>query len=540
MNPLRQLIARTLAAAYRKTVGTGETYTLMDAKLGKFLSGNTTNAGKTVNQDNMLSMSAAFGCIRILTETLGTLPWHVYEDDGRGNAVKVPDHPVAAMLAVSPNANMTAVEFKEASAMNLCQGGNAYSYMERRGNGSPISAVPLQYDHVEPKQRNDGTVFYKVLDRGKWVELPQEKIWHVKGFGRTGLMGLSPLGAAREALGTALAMEEFGARFFSQGGMMGGYVTMPGFAKDKEQRDILRENLNQLVGGIGNAHKFALMEGGMKPEPFASMPLEDMQFILSRKFSIQEICRFYRVPPHMVADLDRATFSNIEHMSQEFVMFTLMPYFTRFEASATKWLFTPKERAKYFLRFNYEGLLRADTAARAAFYSSALQNGYMNRNEVRGKENLPRSEAEGMNDYTVQSNMTVVHMLEATAQANIDKANAPPPSPPMPEEPVVEPKASANNFTLLMPETVKHQLTQLVQVPGVAKLAKAVEDSASRNSLSVAAAIANCMKVSEHLDERTDELKRLAMADRMAVFNDQGEPIGTRVVLPEDLRRAAD
>jgi HK97 family phage portal protein len=516
-------------------VQTGQTYSLQDVALGKFF-GTTSHSGKPVSEDSMMQVSAAWSCMRILSETIGSLPWHVYEDDGTGNSRKVTDHAVAEVLTRSPNLNMTSVEYREAAVLNLCQAGNGYSFKETRDNGDLVALTPIESCNVQPEQKQSGEVVYKVMDRGKWEVYPQEKIWHVKGFGRNGLVGLSPLGAAREAIGTALATEEFGAKFFSQGGMPSGTLTFPGWL-NADQRVIARENMNQMLGGLGNAHKFAMFEGGMKPEPWGNMPLEDMQFILTRKFSIQEICRFYRIPPHMVADLDRATFSNIEHMSQEFVMFTLMPYFTRFEASATKWLFKPADRQKFFLRFNYEGLLRADSAARATFYNNLLQNGVMTRNEVRAKENLPRSKEENMDSFTVQLNMTPIEKLgeekPAPAPGKVDLED------PMPEKP--EKTAGDNTFNLVMPETMKQHLTQRVEVPGVAKLADVTRESAERLSLSNAALVAHVMKLTEKTEKNIEDLKELVTADRVAIFNDKGEPVGTRIVRPfklDDIRAA--
>jgi len=531
MNIIQSMIQRAFNPRGTKAA-TGESYSLVDAALGRFF-GTQTTSGQAVSPDSAMQVSTMWSCMRILSETIGSLPWKVYVDDGKGNAQVTDDHAVADMLVRAPNNNMTSVEYREAIALNLCQSGNTYSFLEKKPNGDPISVTPIESANVEPKQKADGTVYYRVLDRGQWEDYPQEKIWHVKGFGRTGLVGLSPIGAAREALGMAMATESFGARYFSQGGMPSGIVTVEKFL-NKDQREIARENLQQMMGGLGNAHKFALFEGGMKPEPWGSVPLEDMQFITTRKFTIQEICRFYRIPPHMVADLERATFSNIEHMSQEFVTFTLMPYFTRFEASATRWLFKVQDRRKFFLRFNYEGLLRADTAARATFYSQALQNGYMTRNEVRGKENLPRSDDEGMDDYTVQMNMTPIDKLDAMADANASKGT--PAAPPKDNElKSIEWRApvASNNFTLAMPETMKQHLTQRVEVPGVEKLAKAVVDTAERATLSNAALIAHVKDLTERTERNIEEVKELVSGDRMAIFNDKGEPIGTRVVRRE-------
>lgn len=537
-----------------------QTYSLTDATLGRFF-GSTSHSGKMVTDDAMMQVSVAWCCQRILAETIASLPLDVYQDDGDGKIEKARDHPVADVLNFAPNQNMTGVEYMESKVLNLTQSGNAYSYREQRSNGDLISLTPIESKNVEPKQRENGAVYYKILERGKWEDVPQEKIWHVKGFGRNGLVGLSPLGAAREVLGTALAMEEFGSKFFSQGGMPSGTVTVPGWL-NPDQRAIARENLNQMLGGLGNAHKFALMEGGMTPQPWGSMPLEDMQFILARKFSIQEMCRFYRIPPHMVADLERATFSNIEQMSLEFVMFTLMPYFTRFESSASKWLFKKDERRKYFLRFNYEGLLRADSAARAAFFSQMLQNGVMTRNEARAKEKLPRSEDEGMDEYTVQANMMsmkdlgkvmekpapvvqkhdTVNNIEVTGMGTVAEAI----------KSVSIEASHAHERLLLLTRNNNESLISMVgsalsksqdnlrasienppavniDLAGMDDLATALEKAAERSSLSVAALVAQVIKSSEDSSKVLSELVAIANADREFVM-ENGEPIGTKVV----------
>lgn len=402
---------KRVRAAYQGAVSFGPT----DADAIRRVFGGPTASGKSVTEDGALAVSAAWCCVRIIAESVGMLPWAVYRRIDARNAERADDHPLAAVL-VSPNADATSTEFREATTLSLCASGNAYSFVERSGE-RVIALTPLRSRDVTPMRKlgsnttlplDDGAVFFRVSDRGKPEDYPREKVWHVKGFGNDGLVGLSPLGAAREALGLALAAEEFGSAFFRQGGLPAGTVSYPGWLT-KEQRVVAREALQKLVGGLGNAHQFALFEGGVKPEPWATMNLEEMQFLMLRQFSVQEVCRFFRVPPHMVADLSKATFSNIEHLSAEFVTFTLMPYLTRIEASVSKWLLSARDATRFFLRFNVDGLLRADTAARAAFYASALQNGYMSRNEVRAKENLNR--VDGLDEFTAQSNLLPVEKL---------------------------------------------------------------------------------------------------------------------------------
>lgn len=390
------------------------TLKLIDPALGKWF-GNTTKSGRSVDDTTALQISAVWGCVRVLAETIGSLPWAVYERGSNGNATRVDDHDLSGLL-MSPNADMTDVEYREAIITNLAMRGNTYSLRDTASNGRLISLYPIQSNKVEVKRKDNGDLQYMVTDRGKVEPYPQDKIWHVKGFGSNGIMGFSPIGYARESMGISLAAEEFQARFFSQGARPSFIAKIPQFLK-ADQRPIARENLQQLWAGLENAHKVALLEGGMELTPL-TMPLEDAQFLQLRGFSVEEICRIYRVPPHMVAKLDRSTNNNIEHQGLEFVMFTLQPYLSRIEHSITKWLLRPGERSKYFVRFNVEGLLRADAAGRAALYSSGIQNGYLTRNEVRALENRNRSDAPGMDDYTVQSNMTLVQLLEQIGRAN--------------------------------------------------------------------------------------------------------------------------
>lgn len=421
MNPLGKL----WAALWRKSRSVS--FTLTDGQIVRGELAGPTAAGRVVNEQSAMSIAATWACVRILAETIAALPWALHRKNASGNSERADDHPLQDVL-LSPNSEMTSSEFREALMVNLCLNGNAYSLIERSGS-RVVALFPLRSMNVRPVRKQgsntklaipEGETFFKVSDRGKTDDFPRERVWHIKTFGHDGLVGLSPIGAAREAMGAALAGEEFANRFFSQGGMPAGTVSYPGWLTEV-QRAEARKHLQELVGGLGKAHQFAMFEGGVKPEPWEAMPLEDMQFLGLRKFSVNEICRLYRVPPHMVGDLDRATFSNIEHQSLEFVQHTILPYLTRFESSVAKWLLPVGDRARHFLKFNVEGLLRADSAGRASFYSSALQNGWMNRNEVRAKENLNR--VDDLDAYTVQVNLTPVQELARALRGDsADKA----------------------------------------------------------------------------------------------------------------------
>lgn len=420
-------ITRTAHWVGRKAAGVAVTLLPKDEKIWRSMFGGGTYAGKTVNDDTALAASAVWSCVKILAECIGSLPLAVYERDKKtGNATKV-DHPLAAILTATPNADMTDVEFIEAGQVNLGLRGNAYSYIERSAGGDVISLYPIAAHRVEPRRDERGEIVYRVNEDGRWESVPREKIWHIRGFGNTGLVGYSPIGVMRQAIGMSLGAEEFQARFFGSGARPSAVASIPAWLKD-DQRKIARENLQATLGGLENAHKIHLLEGGMKLEPWG-LPLEDLQFVELRRFQIAEICRIYRIPPHMVADMERATFSNIEQMSLEFVMYTLLPWLTRWEAATNRWLLKPGERERFFVRFNFEGLLRADSAARAQLYATLLQNGVKTRNEIRALENDNRSEDDGMDDFTVQSNMVAIDKLAALTAANLNKPQPAPASP---------------------------------------------------------------------------------------------------------------
>jgi HK97 family phage portal protein len=285
-------------------------------------------------------------------------------------------------------------------------------------------------NNVEPQRnRETGLIEYRINDRGKWETVPRDKVWHVKGFGSNGLQGFSPIGYARQAMGVALAAEEFQARFFASGAKPSLVAKLPDWLED-DVREKAKRNLREHWGGLENSHKLQLLEGGMTLEN-VSMPLQDAQFIQLRGFSREEILGLYRMPPHLGGDLSRSTNNNIEQQALEFIMYTLAPYLTRIEASATKWLIPVAERSRFILRFNVEALLRADATTRAELHSKYVQNGIMNRNEVRAIEKLPRVEGQGMDDYTVQSNLMLAQDLDKI----IDAARKGEPRPPAKESP---------------------------------------------------------------------------------------------------------
>lgn len=397
----------------------GQTFKLTDPNPWRDYLGQPSYAGKFVGEDSAMRLSVVWGCVRLLSETVGSLPLSIFQSTGNGNSTNVPDDPLSLLLHDRPNGEMTSVEFREAMMVNLCLLGNAYAIIERRA-GVVASLIPIPTAQVTPRKEESGRTIYDFNDRGKVETLPYNKVFHLKGFGADGLVGYSPIAYARNAMGLTMATEEYGSKFFAGGARPKGVLKLPTWLKqevrEKTKAD-LRNLQNQLEGGDGTL----LLEGGMEYQPI-SIPPEEAQFLETRKFQLNEICRIFRVPPHMVADLEKATFSNIESQGMEFEKFTLRPYLTRWEQAIKQKLIPVEKRSTQFARFNLDGLLRADSAARAAFYAVMLQNGVYDSNEVRALEN--RNSRDGADELRVQVNMTP-----------LDKLGAEPPALPAPPDP---------------------------------------------------------------------------------------------------------
>ena len=239
--------------------------------------------------------------------------------------------------------------------------------------------------------------------KGSTVRLKPSDVLHVPGLGFDGLVGYSPIAMAKNAIGLAIAAEEYGSKFYANGAAPSGVLEHPGILKDPSK---VRDSWNETFGGSGNAHKIAVLEEGMKYTPISINPSE-AQFLETRKFQIDEIARIFRVPPHMIGDLERSTFSNIEQQSLEFVKYTLEPWLVRWEQSMTRALISQSDKSKYFIKFNVDGLLRGDYQSRMNGYATARQNGWMSANDIRELENLDRIPAEEGGDlYLINGNMT--------------------------------------------------------------------------------------------------------------------------------------
>ena len=366
--------------------------------------------------------SAVYACVRILSETIASLPLHVYRYTDSGSE-KATDHPLYSILHDEPNPEMTAFVFRETFMSHLLLWGNAYAQIIRDGRGRVIGLYPLLPEHIEPYRTPEGDLYYRYRTEftAQTYTLMPEDVLHIPGLGFDGLVGYSPIIMAKNAIGMAMATEEFGATFFGNGAQPGGILEHPGTVKDIQR---LKDSWNAAYQGSRNGNRVAILEEGMKYQPIG-IPPEAAQFLETRKFQIQEICRIFRVPPHLVADLSGATFSNIEHQSIDFVVHTIRPWLVRLEQAFNKALLTKKEKQTFFTGFVVDGLLRGAYTDRMNGYRVGIQSGFLSPNDIRDLENM--NHIEGGDVYMVNGNMLKLSDVGAFAKG-IQPAQAPAPA----------------------------------------------------------------------------------------------------------------
>ena len=401
-----------------------------------FLFGPTTAGGRVVTERSAMQLTAVYSCVRILAEAVAGLPLHVYRTDKSGSRVKAVDHPLYRILHDEPNPEMTSFIFRETLMTHLLLWGNAFAQVIRNGLGEVVALYPLMPDRMSVGRDlvthelyyEYQTTWDEPAGEYKTVRLSPADVLHVPGLGFDGLVGYSPIQMARNAIGLAQATEDYGASFFANGAAPGGVLEHPGTIKDPAR---VRDSWQQTFGGARNSNKIAVLEEGMKYTPIAVSP-EQAQFLETRKFQINEIARIFRIPPHMIGDLDKSSFSNIEQQSLEFVKYTLDPWVIRFEQAITKTLLSAREKPSVFVKFNLEGLLRGDYQSRMEGYAVARQNGWMSANDIRELENLDRISAEAGGDlYLVNGNMLPLGLAGAyanTSQAVEDAGETSPPA----------------------------------------------------------------------------------------------------------------
>lgn len=368
-------------------------------------------SGRFVSPDQALRLSTVFACVRQISETVGTLPCQVYRRERGGGKTLAPDHRLYALVHDTPNADMTASDFFEVVCVHLCLWGNHFSEIYRDGTGQVTAIYPLDPRLVDVGRLTDGRLRYLYADPygGGLREISENDMFHVRGFGPDSVVGLSPISCARLSLDIARSAEEVAGSTYRNGMRPSGVISTDKVLS-KEQRDIVRGIYSDYAAGPENAGGLLPLEAGFKYQQLGMNPA-DAQMLENRAFSVEDICRWFKVPPYMVGHTEKSTSwgSGLEQQNTGFATYTLRPYLRRIEQKGQVKLLTPAERGEYFIEFNLDALLRADAQARAALWSSALQNGWMTRNEVRSKDNLPP--VNGGDVLTVQANMVPLDRL---------------------------------------------------------------------------------------------------------------------------------
>lgn len=376
--------------------------------------GGRVKAGEIVTPQSAMQIAAVYSAVRILSETVAQLPIHYYRlertEDGRHKTERDYDSPLYRLLHDEPNPEMTSFVFRELMMTNLCLYGNFYAQIVRNQRGEITALYPLQPQNMTVLRDTSGKLYYQYTrtgtgdDPGKpeTIIFFSNEILHVPALGWNGIVGYSPIQMAMQAVGASLAADDYAATFYANAATPSGVLEFPGALKDPAK---IRSQWEGGFSGAVNAGKTPVLEEGMTYKPISISPAE-AQFLETRKFNIDEIARIFRIPPHMLADLEKSSFSNIEHQSLEFVKYTIAPWIARIEQNLKKELLLPAEKADHFWAFNLEGLLRGDYQSRMQGYAIARQNGWMSANEIRELENMNMIPAEeGGDAYLVNGNM---------------------------------------------------------------------------------------------------------------------------------------
>tara|TARA_R100001594_G_scaffold87739_1_gene122061 strand:- start:357 stop:1643 length:1287 start_codon:yes stop_codon:yes gene_type:complete len=366
--------------------------------------GENTSAGIGVSENNSLTLAAVWACVRTLSESIASLPINVYKRDMKTGGRDIAySHPIYNLLHNAPEKNMTSFSWFNTMMLNLCLYGNAYAYISRDNKMRPINLAILDPSKVKIKLVN-GEKFYVCDKEGKKETYSDDEVIHILGLSCNGYVGKSPIAAARENIGIGIATQKYGGAFFGNGASLSGVLQHPStLSKEAMERLAFTWNQKYANNGGSNAHKTAILEEGMTFKNI-SIPPNDAQFIETRKFSVIEICRIFRVQPHLVMSLDAATYSNIEQQSLEFVKYTLYPYLRNWEQELNKKLFKENEKSRMYCEFKVDGLLRGDSKSRSEFYRTLWNLGVISQNEIRRFENL--NAIEGGDKYYIPLNMT--------------------------------------------------------------------------------------------------------------------------------------
>jgi HK97 family phage portal protein len=359
---------------------------------------NYSDAGETVTPETAMAASAVFACVSIISDALAPLPIRIQNESDKSENRS---HPLHKLLNKSPNDHMGAADFRQALFANLLLYGNAFAAIERGRDGAPAALYPLRSADTEILRGSSGNLFYRTKQNARPFTFNAEDVMHLRGLSYDGVRGLSPIGLAANSIGLALALERYGCRFFSNGAQPGGILELPRGMSKPAIKEFVDDWKNRNAGPE-NAFKTALFTDGMKWHPSGIDP-EKAQMIDTRVFQVREVARVYRVPLHMIGDLERSTYSNIEHQAIEFQQRTIQPWAVKFENEAERKLLSAADESLE-VRMDLDALLRADTAARYASYNAGRQGGWLSVNDIRRREGLPP--INGGDTYLSPLNMT--------------------------------------------------------------------------------------------------------------------------------------
>ena len=380
---------------------------------GTVFSFGVADSGERVDEKSAMQIATVYACVRLLAESVAQLPFHLYRytNNGRGKEMAL-DHPLYWLLHDIPNPEMTSFTWRETMMTHLLLWGNSYSQIIRDGKNGVLGLYPLLPENIEVDRDDHGEIYYIYHaytdetpgEKNKDLYFRRDEILHVPGLGFNGLIGFSPIAMMKNSLGSVLAVEKYGSSFFRNGAQPIGVLEHPGTLKDPEK---IRRQWREVYGGAGNAHKVAVIEEGMSYKPI-SLPPEDSQFLSTRQYGVEEICRIFNVPPHMVQDLQRSTFNNIEHQSIQFVKHSLMPWLIKIEMAIIKDVLVDNEQHELYPKFNVDGLLRGDFQSRMHGYQIGINSGIYSFNEVRDMENLDPMPADQNGDEHVMNGSYVL------------------------------------------------------------------------------------------------------------------------------------
>lgn len=388
----------------------GADLSLTDPAGWTFLTGGATWAKVPVNSDTQWKIPAAYSAIRLIAETVSTLPLHLYKTTPKGRE-KAKNHSLYDLVHSQPNPYMTAVEWKESMAVSLATMGQAYNYVDRfESTGRITSIQPLAKSRIKPELKADGSLVYWYTARnGAQIAKTRNDVCPIRGFGNIGdLEGYAPHQLHANSLALSVAVEKYGAEFFGSGGRPTGVLTTDDEFK-AENRDAIRENFQKYTKESWIKGMLPILERGLKYQAVAT-PNNDAQFLETRKHQIAEVARIYRVPLHMLMEMDSAGKSNTEQSGKHFLDYTLMPYVVRIEQALNSCLLTAQERSwGMFFEFDVRGLLRGDSASRATYYLGMRQAAAITANEIRDLENMPR--IDGADELFVPLNMAPLDLV---------------------------------------------------------------------------------------------------------------------------------